>query len=58
MGIGLGNLCNENDRERFVAAMISMAMLVNGERVKFWNSCWLHGIQPKKLFLDKRHDIP
>jgi hypothetical protein len=43
--VGLGNPCNDNDRELFAAATV--VKIGNGEKPKIWNSSCLDGICSK-----------
>ena len=45
--IGLGNSCNEKDRELFGAATV--VSVGNGEKARFWTSPWLDGLRPKDI---------
>ena len=45
--IGLGNPCNNDDKEIFAAAMV--VSVDNGEKAKFWTSPWVNGIRPRDI---------
>jgi hypothetical protein len=45
--IGIGNPCNEQDRELFPEA--TTVIVGDGEKAKIWTSPWLAGLWPKDI---------